>query len=177
MAAGDTQRVMSPRQTNARSEAAQFWTWDCVLCVGWTLDFIHPVWSAPSHPHSGVVHQRHDEPADRVVPVGEVVPRGAVEIDGKTTVKLLESVIWVGAGRVRSTAPVTEQSANHRHLRNRAVAEQPQRLVAAILGADVDDLQIASFVRRRLPGQTHFSELARLEDMRSCNSSKRRWDS
>ena len=58
MAAGHTQRVMSPRQTNARSEAAQCWTWDVVLYVGWTLDFIHPVWSAPSHPHSGVVHQR-----------------------------------------------------------------------------------------------------------------------
>ena len=50
--------VMSPRQTSARSEAAQFWTWYCVLYVGWTLDFIHPVWSAPSQPHSGFVHQR-----------------------------------------------------------------------------------------------------------------------
>ena len=43
MAAGDNQMVMSPRQTSARSEAAQFWTWYCVLYVGWTLDFIHPV--------------------------------------------------------------------------------------------------------------------------------------
>ena len=58
MAAGDTQMVMSPRQTSARSEAAPFWTWYCVLYVGWTLDFIHPVWSAPSQPHSGFVHQR-----------------------------------------------------------------------------------------------------------------------
>ena len=58
MAAGDNQMVMSPRQTRARSEAAQFWTWYCVLYVGWTLDFIHPVWSAPSQPHSGFVHQR-----------------------------------------------------------------------------------------------------------------------
>ena len=31
-----------------------FWTWYCVLYVGWTLDFIHPVWSAPSQPHSGL---------------------------------------------------------------------------------------------------------------------------
>ena len=54
MAAGDNQMVMSPRQTSARSEAAQFWTWYCVLYVGWTLDFIHPVWSAPSQPHSGL---------------------------------------------------------------------------------------------------------------------------
>ena len=53
---------MSPRQTNARSEAAQFWTWDVVLYVGWTLDFLHPVWSAPSHPHSGVVPQRRATP-------------------------------------------------------------------------------------------------------------------
>ena len=58
MAAGDNPMVMSPRQTSARSEAAQFWTWYCVLYVGWTLDFIHPVWSAPSQPHSGFVHQR-----------------------------------------------------------------------------------------------------------------------
>ena len=57
MAAGDTQLVMLPRQTSARSEAAQFWTWYCVLYVGWTLDFIHSVWSAPSQPHSGFVHQ------------------------------------------------------------------------------------------------------------------------
>ena len=33
MTDGDTQRVMSPRQTRARSEAAQFWTWDVVLYV------------------------------------------------------------------------------------------------------------------------------------------------
>ena len=33
-------------------------TWYFVLYVGWTLDFIHPVWSAPSQPHSGFVHQR-----------------------------------------------------------------------------------------------------------------------
>ena len=58
MAAGDNQMVLSPRQTSARSEAAQFWTWYCVLYVGWTLDFIHPVWSAPSQPHSGFMHQR-----------------------------------------------------------------------------------------------------------------------
>ena len=58
MPAGDNQMVMSPRQISARSEAAQFWTWYCVLYVGWTLDFIHPVWSAPSQPHSGFVHQR-----------------------------------------------------------------------------------------------------------------------
>ena len=63
MAAGDTQLVMLPRQTSARSEAAQFWTWYCVLYVGWTLDFIHPVWSAPSQPHSGFVHQRRRDPA------------------------------------------------------------------------------------------------------------------
>ena len=62
MAAGDTQMVMSPRQTSARSEAAPFWTWYCVLYVGWTLDFIHPVWSAPSQPHSGFVHQRRARP-------------------------------------------------------------------------------------------------------------------
>ena len=54
MAAGDNQMVMSPRQTSARSEAAQFCTWYFALYVGWTLDFIHPVWSAPSQPHSGL---------------------------------------------------------------------------------------------------------------------------
>ena len=63
MAAGDNQMVMSPRQTRARSEAAQFWTWYFILYVGWTLDFIHPVWSAPSQPHSGFVHQRPRSPA------------------------------------------------------------------------------------------------------------------
>ena len=52
MAAGDNQlgdrRLVRPEHDH---RPAQFWTWYCVLYVGWTLDFIHPVWSATSQPH------------------------------------------------------------------------------------------------------------------------------
>ena len=99
MAAGDNQMVMSPRQTSARSEAAQFCTWYFALYVGWTLDFIHPVWSAPSQPHSGFVHQRPVGARGILVKTGYGATQVATQPDDLSAdahaAHLLEAVGWV----------------------------------------------------------------------------------